>query len=634
MFKWSHFSFREKLFSLILLSGFLVKYNFLLFRIFYVPSITGAILRNISFIVFFVFLVFPLVKRRKNRRILYTLFFLYTVIFMANYWYNSYFGNYLSLSDMIMGQGTGRFSIIEVLIRHILRPVDLLFLLDMVLLTVLFWRQDEDSEGSAKESVSRQARDVDKEETDFGVWLMPRRSFQILLILVLLFTQIFLTNSLLGAPNPRELYREGTSYFVNVYGLVPLYLTEGLGYVVPDSFISETAVPPYSARELDGEQLVPENTNIIVIQWESLDEKMVDYKYKDFEITPFVNQMRQESLYFNNFYAQHVNGSFDADLSFLTSLYPVNRNYSYRENDLSQFDSLVKQLQQKGYQTLAFHGNDRDFFHRDQAFSELGFERFYALDDYSLEDCILEVEKTTLGINDYDFFKQSLDFLEQAEEPFFGFFITVTSHTPFDFYPPEEKREEFTDIENRLVEDFYHSLSFTDLSLEMFVEELENRGLMDDTLLVIYSDHESALEEEEYTSFRNFNLERNVKRPHHIPLLIYHPELEPGIVEKTGTITDLAPTLLDLLGEESLPSEFAGFSLLQEEQRPVLFLHETPQVLYQDQLFVFEQGEFEQIGFLDSTGKKDVNIGKEDEEFVLQTIRFMRNTVFSRRRDD
>ncbi|SHM84058.1 Sulfatase [Halanaerobium congolense] len=87
--------------------------------------------------------------------------------------------------------------------------------------------------------------------------------------------------------------------------------------------------------------------NIIVIQLESFDQKIINYRHNNREVAPFLNKLKENSLYFNNIYAQHVNESFDAKFSFLTSLYPRNKNYAFKTNDMSKFNSIVKVLKKE-----------------------------------------------------------------------------------------------------------------------------------------------------------------------------------------------------------------------------------------------------------------------------------------------
>ena len=460
-----------------------------------------------------------------------------------------------------------------------------------------------------------------------------RLSISLIIVIMILIGQIYYTNNLFGGYNPQELYHRSTPKFVNVYGYFPLYLMEIYEQFNPYQARAEydIPVPDFIDNELAGRDLIDDNTNIIVIQVESLDEKMIGHEHNNQEITPYLNQLKNNSLYYPNFIVQHIRASFNADFSFLTSLYPANKNYIYRVNDMSQFQSITNSLNQAGYNTLAFHGYEGDFFNRNVAFKELGFDKFYTEADYSFDDTIMETDKD-LGINDYDFFKQSLDYLEKASEPFFGFFITVTSHNPFDYYPPSEEVEAFKDIDDRLIRNLYNSISFVDSSIKMFINELESRGLKDNTLIIIYSDHESLIDRESYSSKRDYKLNRNIKKPEHVPLFIKHPEIEPEIDKRAVSILDLSPTILDLLGKNEMPEEFLGRSIFDGKEYPILYFHEVPQVLYQDHLFLIDNERFEPIGKLKGTDRQKPELSKSNISKLRETITYLRKLYLTRRR--
>ncbi|MCF7944796.1 MAG: LTA synthase family protein, partial [Spirochaetia bacterium] len=350
-----------------------------------------------------------------------------------NIWYNRYFGNYLSLSDILMGRGVRP---VKVLFLQLMKPIDILFLSDAAVLLYIRLRLSS--------NCSEQFKPIPY-TLNRGVWA--------LIILTLLTMQILLTNNRFGGSKPLQLYQQSTSAYANVYGIIPLYSLEYFMLFHPQNFTTpEVAETPLKIEnDLMGEELVKTGQNIICIQVESLDSNIIGYSYEGKEVTPFLNSLKEEALYFDNFYAQHVNGSFDAEFSFFTSIYPINKNYGFKVNDLTAFDSLVEKLNRKNYTTMAFHGNDKTFFSRDKAYDELGFHEFYSREDYDETSMRYSNEGSYLGINDYDFFQQSADFLDTAEEFFFAFFITVTSHTPFDFYPEELAVEEFEDIQNPLV---------------------------------------------------------------------------------------------------------------------------------------------------------------------------------------
>ena len=610
---------KEKIFAISFLLGFLIKYNIFMFHIFSVPSAFSIFFRNLAFIMFILYFIFPLVKKRSGRLIIFVFSIVFSFFFLSNLWYNRHLGNYLSINEMAVGD---TYNPIGVVFRHVFNAYDPLFIVDLILMGFTI-------------NISRVSGSSLKSKLNYNrIKKIKTGAIVLLSILIILMGQIFITNLAFGGFTPVELYNNSTPGFVNVYGVIPLYTFELLYDYGEEEFeVVENRLPETETKLSDDDKLIDDYSNIIVIQVESLDKKTMDYEYNDKEIVPFVNSLKEDSLYANDFYAQHVNGSFDADFSLLTGMYPVNRQYSFREHDMTQFPSLVNIMNDLGYQTMAFHGNDASFFHRHEAYPELGFDKFYSREDYSMDDREYVIEDNYLGINDYDFLKQSVDFIEESEEPFFAYLITVTSHTPFTFYPEEFEQEEFEDLNSQLVRDFFNSLYFVDHSLEMFFNELEDRGLKDDTLFVIYSDHEAAIETPEYSSSVNFNVDRNIKEPEHIPLLIKHPDLNAGTIEKTGTITDLPPTILDIIGVNNIPDDFMGYSMLHPEDKPVLFIHEIPQILYQDQLFVNEFDEFIKIGHVENL-EQDIELDAETKELLLEKIRYSRDIKQLRRRNE
>lgn len=612
----------EKIFSITFLLGFLIKYNIIMIHIFNVPSTISIFFRNLAFILFILYFIFPFLEKKSGRIFIFIISFLFTLIFMSNFWYNRYFGNYLSISEMTTGEG---YNPLGVVFRHIFNFYDPLFIIDLILMGFTIKTKPK-----SKSKINL--------KSNYRISKLKTKLIVLLVIIIILMGQIFITNLVFGGFTPIELYNNSTQGFVNVYGFLPLYGMEIISRYSyennQDDFETSESDPPETEdKVLSDEKLIEEYSNIIIIQVESLDKKAINHSHNNKEIVPFVNSLKGESLYGNEFYAQHVNGSFDADFSMLTGTYPVNRHYSFRENDMNEFPSLINIMNELGYNTLAFHGNDSSFFHRNEAYPELGFDKFYSREDYSMEDREYKIEDNYLGINDYDFLKQSVDFLEESEEPFFAYFITVTSHTPFRFYPEEFRQEEFEDLNSQLVRDFFNSLSFVDHSLEMFFEELEKRNLKDDTLFIIYSDHEAAIETPEYSSNINFNLNKNVKEPEQIPLIIKHPNIENGTTNKTGSVTDIPPTILDIIGVNEIPEEFMGYSMMNPDDNPVLFIHEIPQVLYKDQLFVNEFDEFIKIGHIEGK-EREIELDRETKELLLNKIRYSREINQERQRED
>lgn len=617
----SNFELEKRLryLSVILFLSFIIKYNYLMLQIFYAPSLIALIIRNLFFVVFYFEFIEPLLISKKIRKRLFLLLFIFSFFFTANYWYNHYFGNYLSVSDILSGEGTGDFSMYQILFTQIFRFRDIIIILDLALLGLGGFNSLPDL----------------KLTEEWGFWKvsMSKLPFQntgvyALIILLLLF-QVVAGSIIMAGESPAELYQSGSSHLVSVYGISSLYTIETYSYFTRDEQKQKpelTYIPYYRKQnQLSGVQTLPENTNVILIQVESLDAKIIDYSQQGKEVTPFLNNLKDKSLYFENFYAQKVNGSFDADLSTLTSLYPVNRSYVFKDINLAAFQSLPSLLKEKGYQTMAFHNNDRNFFNRAEAYPDLAFDHFYSQRNFS-ETKYTVPEERRFGVNDYDFFDSAADKLKEAaaeEEPFFAYLISLTSHTPFQYYP-ENGVEDFAEVNNNLVHNYFKSINFLDSSLENFIRELENAGIMKNTLLVIYSDHESEIKASEYKSGRDFNLFRSIKVPYHIPLFIEHPEIKSEVISREGTTTDIAPTVLDLLGFTELPEQFVGSSLFLEREDPILFLHETPHILKDGQLFIKEMEDLIKVGHLKDQ-EKEITISDQKIKELTEIINYMRS---------
>ncbi len=610
---------KTRLLFVSILLGFIIKYSYLYYYIFQSPLISSLIIKNIINITLLLLASSFLFKNKK--RIYFTVFIylLFTLFFFANLWYNRYFGNYLSITDITMGQGIRP---IKVIFFQLYSYFDLLFFIEFPFLIYLVF------------SISNNTKVKENPKKDEGKLRFNKNIIIIFLfIIIILGIQISYSSSVFKADGFLSLFDYSTPAFVSVYGITPLYITEYRLLKIREKNIVDVKDDKIETdKKLTGEYTAKNIENIVVIQLESLDEKIINFEHNGKEITPFLNKLKEKSLYFNDIYAQHINGSFDAEFSFLTSLYPINRNYAFKTNDMAEFNSIVKILNEKNYQTFAFHGNEEKFFYRDKGYLEMEFDEFYSRSDFSASSGEIG-EDTYLGINDYDFFKQSINYLEDAKKPFFAFFITVSSHTPFDFYPEEYEIDEYQNIKNPLVKNYFNSMYFVDSSLKMFFEELEKKELIDNTLFVIYSDHTADINKAEYNSGDNYKINGNIKEPENIPLFIYYPEFESREYLKTGSHTDIAPTLLDILGHQEKPKEFLGVSLLRDLENPVLFLHEIPQILYKDQLFAKmpvqkdNEAVFEKIGHKKAEENESLLLPDAQKERLLQIINFMREVM-------
>ena len=107
-------------------------------------------------------------------------------------------------------------------------------------------------------------------------------------------------------------------------------------------------------------------------------------------------------------------------------------------------------------------------------------------------------------------------------------------------------------------------IRYTDDVLHGFFEDLRQDGLLDDTLVVIFSDHG-----EEFLEHNGLLHEKLYRETLHVPLILFWPAGLPDevVIDSQAPLIDLGPTLLDLISVET-PAQMDGTSLLPFLQDP------------------------------------------------------------------
>ncbi len=267
-----------------------------------------------------------------------------------------------------------------------------------------------------------------------------------------------------------------------------------------------------------------EGKNVIVIHAESMQTNAIGLKFNDREVTPTLNKLTKEGLYFSNFYSQvSVGTSSDSELTYNTSLMPTKSGTAFVSYYDRTFISTPKLLQEKGYYTFSMHANNADFWNRRTMHENLGYERFFSKKDY-------EVTKENiigLGLSDKEFFKQSVEKLKKINEEnqkWYGTLIMLTNHTPFsdtekygDFEVNMKEtvtKEDGTTeeviypyMEGTKLGNYFKSYHYADEALGEFISELDEAGLLDNTVIVLYGDHDARLPKADYNRLYNYDKE-------------------------------------------------------------------------------------------------------------------------------
>ncbi|KNY27120.1 LTA synthase family protein [Pseudobacteroides cellulosolvens] len=279
-----------------------------------------------------------------------------------------------------------------------------------------------------------------------------------------------------------------------------------------------------------------ENPNFVLIQVEAMDSIIVNTKYKNQYIMPYLNSLANKNIYYPYVMSYHKGGgTSDSEFSIINSIEPLDEFPSIKLSNYKYNNSMLKKLKDGYYTNVAFHGNTDVFFNRDSAFPKMGFHEFYDIDKMGLK-------QKGWGAPDKDLFKFASETIKKLEEPYLAYVITMTSHTPFSNVNRYFSKSIYDDIEIQLIKNYFNSMSYVDQCIKNFVEEIRN----DDTYILIYGDHAPNLYSNLYWQG---SFKEDDKHFEFVPLIIITPDNKKFKNEReAASFLDIAPTVLNNSG--------------------------------------------------------------------------------------
>ena len=245
--------------------------------------------------------------------------------------------------------------------------------------------------------------------------------------------------------------------------------------------------------------------NVLVIHAESFQGFTMDLKFNDKELTPNMNRLSKEGIYFNNFYAEESTGtSSDTEFTFSSSLMPASNGTVFMNYFNRNYVTTQKLLKEQGYYTFSMHGNNGSAWNRDVMYKYIGYDRFYSKKDYEID------EEIGLGLSDKSFFRQSVEKIKDINnehDKWYGLLVMLTNHTPFSDiknysdYSVDLNNEDGTVtpyLEGSKMGNYLKSVHYADEAIGQLMNSLEEEGLLEDTIVVIYGDHDAKLKTSEF----------------------------------------------------------------------------------------------------------------------------------------
>lgn len=289
--------------------------------------------------------------------------------------------------------------------------------------------------------------------------------------------------------------------------------------------------------------------NIILVTIESLSAKYLGSNGDTRGLTPYLDELRKQSLYFNNFYATGTRT--DRGLEAITLSMPPTpgRSIVKRVGRESGFASLGQQLSAVGYDSVFVYGGRGYFDNMNAFFSGNGYR---VVDQTSVDESQIHF-KNAWGMADEDLYAQALGLADDdhaKKRPFLLQLMTTSNHRPYTY--PDGK----IDIKSGKGRD--GAVKYTDYAIGKFLATARTKPWFDNTIFVFVADHTAGSAGKEDLPIDNYQ----------IPLFIYAPKMiDARETAQLASQIDLAPTLLGLL-HMSYQSTFFGRDLLQNSQLP------------------------------------------------------------------
>ena len=292
----------------------------------------------------------------------------------------------------------------------------------------------------------------------------------------------------------------------------------------------------------------------------------------DKELTPTLYKLAHEGFVFNNFYNPiwGVSTS-DGEYTTLTSLIPKSGIRSFaRSAENSMPFCMGNQLSPLGYTTLAYHDHTYSYYGRDKSHPNMGYT-------YKGVGNGLEVKKTWPE-SDLEMVNVTLpEFIDK--QPFHVYYMTVSGHLLYTFTGNAMSKKN-----QDLVKDLPYSESVQaymacnielDRAVEALLDALEEKGILENTAIVLSGDHYPyGLEWEGLDALNEIaghKLERTFEM-YKTTLIMWSGDMkEPVIIDKPCSALDVLPTVSNLMGIDYDSRLLMGTDILSNSPRLVVF---------------------------------------------------------------
>lgn len=334
--------------------------------------------------------------------------------------------------------------------------------------------------------------------------------------------------------------------------------------------------------------------NLIFITAEAFDTIAIDEN-----ITPTLYKIANNGFIFNNYYQPlYPVSTSDGEYMNVMSLIPKEGVWSFYKTSKNYMPFGIGNMFKKlDYNTYGFHNHNYNYYHREKSHTNIGLTYY---------GCGNGLEKKMnckhWPNSDFEMIKATTPYYLNDDKPFMTYYMTVSGHLNYNFSGNNMASRNKSKVKNLNYKDsikaYYATQIEFDKAIEELLNELEESGKLDDTLIVIAPDHYPY-----GLTTKDMNTVSRIDRTdkfenYHTSLIMYNPKIENQVVDKVISGIDILPTIYNLFGIDYDSRLLMGSDIFSNSEHIVIL---------SDRSFITSKGKYNSI-----TGEfSNPNVSKE-----------------------
>lgn len=275
----------------------------------------------------------------------------------------------------------------------------------------------------------------------------------------------------------------------------------------------------YDSEEFNSENL---KRNVLLIILESFSDSIMHVS----GVTPQINKLAAEGLYFPNFYASSTRT--DRALASILSGVPAQPTMTILDvpRISNKLPSIASSLSIQGYDTHFYYGGDTNYSNMQSYLMATGFQHVTSETGFPTKERICK-----WGAPDEYVYNKLFNDIKATDKKWFKVILTESSHEPFDV--PYKSKD--TNIASS---DVLNAFAYSDKCLGDFINKMRTLPCWSNTMVVIVADHLGAFPE---------NIDNYKQWRYHIPFIILNVDMDIDVNVTAGQ-ADIPATILSILG--------------------------------------------------------------------------------------